>query len=167
MRVLSVGPPMRRALRGAGVATLLACAGCASEYHPEYHPVSSYTLNQSVSYPTIYEVGGGAPPAVSTSPVVSTPPTDAKPVGVDPSHVLIVESTRLERPGEVIGVVDVPDATGTHDSGLALLRRRAAEMGADAVIGVEFHHDAREGQPTHVSGLAVRFKRTAPGPGRE
>jgi hypothetical protein len=165
MRVLSVGPPMRRALSGVGVAALLACAGCASEYHPEYHPVSSYTLNQSVSYPTIYEVAGGAPPAPSTPPVVANPP-EPKP-GVDPSHVLVVEATHLDRPGEVIGVVDVPDATGTHDSGLALLKRRAAEMGADAVVSVEFHRATGEGQPTHVSGLAVRFLKAAPGSGRE
>jgi hypothetical protein len=165
MRVLSVGLPIRRALSGVGVAALLACAGCASEYHPEYHPVSSYTLNQSVSYPTIYEVAGGAPPAASAPPVVSTPP-EPKP-GIDPSHVLVVESARLERPGEVIGVVDVPDTTGTRESGLALLKRRAAEMGADAVVSVEFHHGASEGQPTHVSGLAVRFLKAAPGPGRE
>ena len=149
-----------------GVAVLLACAGCASEYHPEYHPVSSYTVNESVSYPTIYQVGSGGP-AVPPPPVVSSSPPDAKPTGVDPSHVLVVESARLERPGEVIGVVDVPDTAGTRDSGLALLRRRAAEMGADAVVGVEFHHDAREGQPTHVSGLAVRFLKSAPSPSRQ
>ena len=164
MRVLYVGQPMHRARCGVGIAMLVACAGCASEYHPEYHPVSSYTLNQSVSYPTIYEVNG-APTATAAPPVVSTPP-DPKP-GVDPSHVLVVESARLERPGEVIGVVDVPDTTGTHESGLAALRRRAAEMGADAVVGVEFHRGASEGQATHVSGLAVRFLKAAPGPGRD
>jgi len=153
MRVLSVG-----------LAALLACAGCASEYHPEYHPVSSYTVNQSVSYPTIYEVGAGAPQVESPPPVVSTPP-DPRPA-VDPSHVLVIESARLERPGEVICVVDVADATGTRDSGLALLKQRAAEMGADAVVSVEFHRGASEGQPAHVSGLAGRFLKAAPGPGR-
>jgi hypothetical protein len=30
-------------------------------------------------------------------------------------------------------------------------------MGADAVIGVEFHHGEDEGRPTHLSGMAVRF----------
>jgi hypothetical protein len=141
---------------------LLACAACASEYHPEYHPETSYTVNQSVSYPTIYNVGGGAvPPIVSSPPVVSNPPTDARPAGGDPSHVVVVESTHLDRPGEVIGVVDVEDAKGSHDSGLALLKRRAAEMGADAVVSVEFHHG--DG-PAHVSGLAVRFLRAQRGP---
>lgn len=47
----------RRMLARAGVAMLLACGACASEYHPEYHPVSSYTLSQNVSYPTIYQYG--------------------------------------------------------------------------------------------------------------
>ena len=30
-------------------------------------------------------------------------------------------------------------------------------MGADAVIGVEFHHGEEHGEPTHLSGLAVRY----------
>jgi uncharacterized protein YbjQ (UPF0145 family) len=38
---------------------------------------------------------------------------------------------------------------------MRMIRERAAQMGADAVIGVQFHHG--EGGPTHLSGLAVRF----------
>jgi hypothetical protein len=30
-------------------------------------------------------------------------------------------------------------------------------MGADAVVGVEFHPGEGEGEPTHLSGMAVRF----------
>ncbi len=30
-------------------------------------------------------------------------------------------------------------------------------MGADAVVGVEFEHGEGQGEPTHLSGLAVRF----------
>jgi hypothetical protein len=37
-------------------------------------------------------------------------------------------------------------------------------MGADAVVGVEFHHGEGEGQPTHLSGLAVRFIQKVPYP---
>ena len=30
-------------------------------------------------------------------------------------------------------------------------------MGADAVIGVEFHHGDEKDESTHLSGLAVRY----------
>ncbi len=53
---------------------------------------------------------------------------------------------------------------GSHDAALDLLRRRAAAMGADAVVGVEFHYGEAEGQPTHLSGLAVHFLPKVPYP---
>jgi hypothetical protein len=135
---------------------VFACGACASEYHPEYHPVSSYTVNQSTSYPTIYQVGATSIQPVEP-PATPEPATTAEPV--DPSHVLVVESAHLDRPNEVIGVIDVQDAKGTHDSGVALLRERAAQIGADAVVSVEFHR-ADAGHVAHASGLGVRF---APG----
>jgi len=95
-----------------------------------------------------------------STPTESSAPAHARPVGGDPSHVVVVESSHLDRPAEVIGVVDVEtEATGSRDAALDLLRRRAAELGADAVVGVESHRGASDGQPTHVSGLAVRFAR--------
>jgi hypothetical protein len=145
-------------LASLGIATLLATGGCTSEYHPEYHPQSSYSVSQTVSYPTtIFQVGGG-------TAVPSNSPAEAQPARGDPSHVLVLESTHLDRPAEVVGVVDMHVPMGSHDSSLALLRRRAAEMGADAVVGVEFHHGEGEGQPTHLSGLAVRFLPAVPYP---
>jgi hypothetical protein len=73
------------------------------------------------------------------------------------SRVLVLQTTKLERYAEVIGVVDVHEAMGTEQAALATLRRKAAAMGADAVVGVEFHHGEGEGEPTHLSGMAVRF----------
>lgn len=78
--------------------------------------------------------------------------------------MLVLESTHLDRPAEVVGVVDAHLPMGSHDSALDALRRRAAAMGADAVVGVEFHHGEGEGQPTHLSGLAVRFLQAVPYP---
>jgi hypothetical protein len=75
----------------------------------------------------------------------------------DASRVLVLQTTKLDRYAEVIGVVDVHEAMGTEQAALATLRRKAAAMGADAVIGVEFHHGEGEGEPTHLSGMAVRF----------
>jgi uncharacterized protein YbjQ (UPF0145 family) len=46
---------------------------------------------------------------------------------------------------------------GHHAAALADMRRQAAAIGADAVVGVEFHHGHGEDEPTHLSGLAVRF----------
>jgi hypothetical protein len=144
---------MRLAFVAAGA--LASLAGCANEYHPEYHPQSNYTYEQHVSYPTVFAVGGESHPAESA-------PEVAAPAQGDASHVLVLQSTHLDRPAEVVGVVDAHVPMGSHDAALDALRRRAAAMGADAVVGVEFHHGEGEGQPTHLSGLAVRFLEVAP-----
>lgn len=145
--------PPRMSLAALGIL-----AGCANEYHPEYHPQSTYSYEQNVSYPTtVFEVQGSDP--APASPSEST----AEESG-DPSHVLVLQSTHLDRPAEVVGVIDAHTAMGSHDAALDMLRRRAAAMGADAVVGVEFHHGEGEGQPTHLSGLAVRFLQRAPYP---
>jgi hypothetical protein len=75
----------------------------------------------------------------------------------DAGRILVLQTTKLDRYAEVVGVVDVHEAMGTEQAALATLRRKAAAMGADAVIGVEFHHGESEGEPTHLSGMAVRF----------
>jgi hypothetical protein len=72
-------------------------------------------------------------------------------------RVLIMQSTHLDRPTEVVGVVDVHLPSGNEGAALAALRARAAALGADAVLGVEFHHGEEHEGPTHLSGLAVRF----------
>lgn len=141
------------------VAVLLALPACANEYHPEYHPQSSYNYEQNVSYPTttVFAVG-------SASPVVSNAPEGAAAAQGDPSRVIVLQSTQLDRPAEVVGVIDAHVPMGSHDAALDVVRRRAAAMGADAVVGVEFHHGEGEGQPTHLSGLAVRFLQSVPYP---
>ena len=129
---------------------IAALPACASEYHPDYHPESVTSYSQNVSYPvSVYE--SGASPA--TTPTLA----NAAPAHDDASRVLILQSTHLDRPAEVVGVVDMHEAMGNQDQALAAMRRRAAAMGADAVVGVEFHHGESDGEPTHLSGLAVRF----------
>jgi hypothetical protein len=153
---------MRLGAIAVGIVTLATCTACASEYHPEYHPQSSYSVSQTVHYGTTIMQVGSAPPLVGfNSPAEAQPsvatPEEAVPA-VDPSQVAIFESQsqQLDRPSEVIGVVDVAVAVGDRDASLAMVRRRAAEMGADAVVGVEFR-PGDHGGPTHVSGLAVRL----------
>jgi hypothetical protein len=147
---------MRVRLRGLLLAVTLA--GCASEYHPEYHPQTSTSYQQIVSYPTNVFMSGGSP---SMAEAAAEGATIAQ---GDPSRVLVLQSTHLDRPSEVVGVVDAHVPMGGHDKALDVLRRRAAALGADAVVGVEFHHGEGEGEPTHLSGLAVRFLQSVPYP---
>lgn len=74
--------------------------------------------------------------------------------------MVVLQAQDAGRPTEVIGVIDVHEPTGEHDAALQTLRERAALIGADAVIGIEFHHEDGEakGIETHLSGLAVRFR---------
>lgn len=75
-------------------------------------------------------------------------------------RMLVLQAQDAGRPTEVVGVIDVHEPTGEHDAALQTLRQRAALIGADAVIGIEFHHEDGEdkGIETHLSGLAVRFR---------
>jgi len=145
---------------GCALAILVGAVllmGCGNEYHPEYHPQSAYSYEQNVSYPTtVWEnaVTTNAAPTQTTKVPLPQPPNGHR---VDPANVLILQTTHLDRPAEVIGVIDTHMPMGQHDSALQVLRQRAAAMGADAVVGVEFHHGEAEGEPTHLSGLAVRF----------
>jgi uncharacterized protein YbjQ (UPF0145 family) len=78
-------------------------------------------------------------------------------VAAPASQVLVLQSTHTDRLTEVVGVIDVHAEMGGHDAALDMLKARAAQLGADAVLGVEFHHGHGEEEPTHLSGLAVRF----------
>jgi uncharacterized protein YbjQ (UPF0145 family) len=74
--------------------------------------------------------------------------------------MLVLQAQDAGRPTEVLGVVDVHEPTGEHEAALETLRERAALLGADAVLGIEFHHEEHDkpGIATHLSGLAVRFR---------
>lgn len=72
------------------------------------------------------------------------------------ARVVLMSSDDPGRAAEVLGVVDVAGAQADGSSGMWLLRRRAAELRADAVIGVEMHRGTRAGPP-RLSGLAVRY----------
>ena len=141
--------------RLAAAAFAFALTACASEYHPEYHPETATNISQTINYGTLV-TGSESPP----EPKASTPD------GRDPSSILILQGTHLDRPAEVVGVVDAHLKVGNQDAALAALRKRAAAMNADAVVGVEFHHGEGAGEPIHLSGLAVRFLRTLPLEGR-
>jgi hypothetical protein len=94
-------------------------------------------------------------PAPRPPPAEALPPTDL--TALPAARVLVLQSNHIDRLTEVVGVIDVHAEMGGHDAALDMLKLRAAQLGADAVLGVEFHHGHGEDEPTHLSGLAVRF----------
>lgn len=73
------------------------------------------------------------------------------------AEIVVTTSRKLDRPTEVVGVIDAHEPSGRQDAAFALIRERATAMGADAVLSVEFHHGEEKDEPTHLSGLAVRY----------
>lgn len=95
--------------------------------------------------------------ACSTGPSVPAGPSAPEvPLSDRASRVLILETTELPRMAEVVEPLDVHEPVGDERTAMRMLRERAAAIGADAVVGVEFHH-GHGGGPIHLSGLAVRF----------
>ena len=120
--------------------------GCAEE------PQTIVAYPAPIHYETrIYT--GTAPPAAAL------PPTEARPAPPEPSRqrMLVLQTHKLDRPSEVVGIVDAHEDGGREELALDELRRKAAALGADAVVGVDFHHAEAAGQPLHLSGLAVRY----------
>jgi hypothetical protein len=72
------------------------------------------------------------------------------------SRVVLLDGTDPGRASEVIAIVDVTNAGDDVRGGVWMLRRRAAELGADAVVGVELHRGGRRGA-LRLSGLAIRY----------
>jgi hypothetical protein len=137
---------------------LSACADEANLPLP-LAPQPSYptTVNYNT---TVTQTTAPSPPAATRVPSVSA--EIPHPTRTDASRVLILQTTHLDRPSEVVGVVDAHEEMGHHDDALRELQEKAAALGADAVVGVECHHGEGQGEPTHLSGLAVRFLVSAP-----
>jgi uncharacterized protein YbjQ (UPF0145 family) len=72
------------------------------------------------------------------------------------SRIRVIQNDELECPSEVLGLVDIHQPVKTEDQALDVLKRKAAKLRADAVVGVEFHHGEPGEEPTHLSGMAVR-----------
>ena len=115
-------------------------------------------------------VAACVPPPAATTPVyvsanasasvgAQAPEDEPDPVPVTAPasrSVIVLVDKHIDRPAEVIGVLDFHSAATSEDKGFDELRAHAAAMGADAVIGAEFEHgDGNE--PSHLSGMAVRF----------
>ncbi len=83
--------------------------------------------------------------------------------GEEPTHLsgIAVRCNDLikGRPFDTLGNIDVVAEMGKEDDGETELLRRAREMGADVVSDIQFEHGDGEGKPTHVRGIAIRFKK--------
>ena len=66
-----------------------------------------------------------------------------------------MKGTDVSQPVEIIGLIDVHSEMKDQDRALEALKAKAGALGADAVLDVEYHH-AVGGEPSHLSGMAVR-----------
>ncbi len=108
--------------------------------------------------PNVY-VSSEAHASIDTSDMGPIPCADcASPMPMTPRArtVQVFVDKRIPRPTEVLGVFDFHSAANSEDKGFDELRARAAQIGADAVIGAEFEH-GEGNEPSHLSGMAVRF----------
>lgn len=131
--------------RAVAFFVIVSASGCAAE------TTECCLMRSTVPAPVS---AAPAPPAPSPPPEPS-PPTGLSTLPT--ARVLVFQSNHIDRLTEVVGVVDVHAEMGGQDAALEMLKLQAARLGADAVLGVEFHHGHGEEEPTHLSGLAVRF----------
>lgn len=123
-------------------------AGCAEE--PQAPAL--------IAYPVPYEI----------RPQIAPPhehPIDDRAAAVELSRarrVLLLQGRKLDRPAEVVGVVDAHEPSGGQDAAFLHLQQSAAALGADAVVGIDLHHGEGPHDPIHLSGLAVRFLERTP-----
>ena len=73
------------------------------------------------------------------------------------AQILITPDKRLDRPTELLGVLDFHTDAKSEDKGFDELRAKAAALGGDAVIGAEFEH-GEGNEPSHLSGMVVRYR---------
>ena len=144
---------MRRHVPMLVIAVLAAgCEGVDPQV-PVAYPVP-YATRVEVRPEVRVVVAPSAPPEANRELAPGEWPSNT---GAVSSDILVTTARKLERATEVVGVIDAHEPSGRQDAAFALIRERAAAMGADAVVGVEFHHGEEKDEPTHLSGLAVRY----------
>src|ERR1019366_2256753 len=134
-------------------------AGCGAE-SLDAPPVTPLGVSSAAPGRVLMPVAPGraTAPAWEATPADEAPPAGSTAIQrTDPSQIVVLQTTKLDHYAEVIGPIDMHEGMGDERAALQKLRVRASEMGADAVVGVEFHHGEAEGEPTHPSGLAVRY----------
>jgi uncharacterized protein YbjQ (UPF0145 family) len=129
------------------LGTLLLLAGCAT------------TEPKSADYP---RSGASSEEATGSSSDENDEVAEERALMADStlaaaaSRIRVIQNNQLECPSEVLGLVDIHQPVKSEDEALDVLKRKAAKLRADAVVGVEFHHGEPGEEPTHLSGMAVR-----------
>jgi uncharacterized protein YbjQ (UPF0145 family) len=143
-------------LRTFVVLAAVAIAGCADRI-PD--PVAPSSASSSSSEAGERSDARGSSEAREDDEIV-----EEKAIVNDPAviaageKVKVIQNDHVECPTELVGLVDVHEPVDSEARALTILRRKAAKMGAEAVLGVEFHHGEPGEEPTHLSGMAVRCK---------
>ena len=123
-----------------GVASLLWLVACAPP--PSTAPATNPVYVSSSATVAVNDTAAPEPSPATVAPGAR--------------RVLVLVDKHVDRPTEVLGVLDFHSDATSQDKGFEELRARASEMGADAVIAAEFEHgDGNE--PSHLSGMVVRF----------
>ena len=107
------------------------------------------SVSRQIRCALLLVLGSGCSPLESQ---YTQPPSAAD---ADPSGILVT-TEMLDRSTILLAVLDFHASVDSEDKGFDELRRRAAELGADAVMHAEFEH-GEEGEESHLSGMAVRY----------
>jgi uncharacterized protein YbjQ (UPF0145 family) len=84
-------------------------------------------------------------------------PTDAATIAKAKS-VRVIQNETIGCSTEALGPIDVHRKMESTDKALEALKLRAAALGADAIVDVNFEHGEGGKEPTHLSGMAVRCR---------
>ena len=129
------------------LASIALCAGCAAE-----QPRSAEFPSTTKSTTEASESKSAEDDEIAEEKALMADPK----LVAAASKVRVIQNDQLDCPSEVMGLVDIHQPVKTQDQALEVLKRKAAKLGADAVMGVEFHHGEPGEEPTHLSGMAVR-----------
>jgi uncharacterized protein YbjQ (UPF0145 family) len=123
------------------------CAGCAES-----------VPSVGVSSPSAYRSEPrGEPKAKADDDDEGPLPTDAATLA-RAKTIRVMQNERLACASEALGPIDVHRKMETTDKALEALKIRAAALGAEAIVDVNFEHGEGGKEPTHLSGMAVRCR---------
>jgi hypothetical protein len=85
------------------------------------------------------------------------PPSAQSAAGAKPNKNVAIVEGKSRRSTELIAFVDVREDKAHKERALEALRAKAATLGADAIVGIEYHEG--KGEPGHYSGAAVKYNK--------
>lgn len=131
---------------------LVPLLGCASAQPPAADfPPASPTSDESSSSESSPAGGDGQDEIAEERALMADHSLDTA-----AAKIRVIQNDDLSCASEVMGLVDIHEPVQSEQQALEVLKHKAAKLGADAVVGVEFHHGEPGEEPTHLSGMAVR-----------